>query len=332
MLMLHHPLFLKGLTLQNRIVMPPMATAKSTPDGMVSDELCAYYDEKSRGGYIGLIIVEHSFICPEGKASLGQLSMAEDACIPGLKKLVQTIHANNTPVFAQINHAGIQTKRSITGCDVLGPSSVIPPNRPIPEEMPREMTAEDIARIPGLFAASAKRVKEAGFDGVEIHSAHGYLLNQFYSPLTNHRTDSYGGCLMNRIRLHLEVIRAVREAVGEDYPIALRLGASDYMDGGSTIEDGAAACREFQKAGVDLLDISGGFSGYRRPEGASAGYFKDATFAIRKTTRLPIILTGGVTKGDEVEALLCENAADLIGVGRAILADSNWAKNAVQNY
>lgn len=324
-----NPITINGLTLSNRLVMPPMATAKSEKSGAVSDALCQYYDEKSRGGHIGLIIVEHSFIAPEGKASEGQLSLADDSQLAGLKRLVETIHKNNTPVFAQINHAGIVANPAISGCEAIGPSAVAAPNRPAPEVLPREMTLEDIARVKDAFVQAALRVKEAGFDGVEIHSAHGYLLNQFYSPLTNHRTDSYGGCLTNRIRLHLEVTAAVRAAVGADYPVAIRLGASDYLEGGSSIEDGVQACKAFEEAGVDLLDITGGMSGYRRPEGAIPGYFKDASLPIRKDAKAPVILTGGITRVEDLEALLEEGAADLIGVGRAILKDSLWAANAM---
>ena len=169
-----------------------------------------------------------------------------------------------------------------------------------------------------------------GFDGVEIHSAHGYLLNQFYSPLTNKRTDEYGSSNMNnRLRLHLEIIKSVRKVVGKEYPIALRLGACDYMDGGSTIEDGVEAAKILAEAKIDLLDISGGFCGYVRPQANNQGYFQELTIAIKKVVNIPVILTGGITDSIAAEELLQDNKADMIGVGRAILKDSSWAKEAI---
>lgn len=326
---LNQPITVNHMELKNRLVMPPMATAKSAPDGMVTAALCDYYDEKSAGGDIGLIITEHSYVAPEGKASRGQLSIAVDSDVEGLKRLTDVIHRNESRVFAQINHAGAAASREITGCEVIGASAVRLPNGK--GEMPRVMDEADIAGVVRAFAQAARRAQLAGFDGVEIHSAHSYLLNQFYSPLTNRREDGYGGgSLEGRIRLHLEVIRAVREAVGADYPVALRLGACDYMDGGSTIADSVWAAREFEKAGIDLIDISGGLCGYLNPESKEEGYFCEISEAVKKAVSIPVILTGGIVTAQAAERLLEQEKADLIGVGRAILKDSEWARRAMR--
>jgi 2,4-dienoyl-CoA reductase-like NADH-dependent reductase (Old Yellow Enzyme family) len=175
------------------------------------------------------------------------------------------------------------------------------------------------------------RVREAGFDGVELHSAHGYFLNQFFSPLTNRRKDEYGGEVINRIRIHLEVIKAAREAVGEDYPILIRLGASDYCEGGTTIDDSMAAARALEAAGVDVLDVSGGFCGYNVPGTSEQGYFAPLTEALKQVVSIPVILTGGIKDAETADRLLQEGKADLIGVGRAIMSDSLWAKRAVES-
>lgn len=156
------------------------------------------------------------------------------------------------------------------------------------------------------------------------------LLNQFYSPLTNKRTDRYGGDVRERITIHLEVIRAVREAVGDDFPILLRLGASDYMEGGTTIEESKIAAVEFEKAGVDILDISGGFCGYIPPDSGSQGYFAALTTELKKVVSIPVILAGGITDAQVAEKILAEGKADLIGVARAILNDSHWAEKAIK--
>ena len=223
---------------------------------------------------------------------------------------METIHKNNTRVIAQINHAGSAAMEEITGYPAISASVTAQPEYARKSEKPvREMTADDMHTVAKKFAEAALRVKEAGFDGVEIHAAHEYLLDQFYSPLGNKRPDAYGGDLDGRIHLLLDVIRAVREAVGADYLVALRLGASDYTEGGATIDDAVYACKKFEKAGVDLLDISGGFNGFTVKNRKDPGFFSDASSAIREAVHVPVILTGGVTKANEAEALLEEGAA-----------------------
>ncbi len=315
------------LTLSNRLIFPPMATAKSEEDGNISKEILDYYDKKSEGGYVSLIIIEHSFIAQQGKASGRQLSIADDSVVEGLKKLANTIHKNGSKAVMQINHAGSTANINFTGYEPVGPSPIANPRK---GEIPKELNKEEIKQIIKNFKDAAKRVKEAGFDGVEIHSAHGYLLNQFFSPLTNKRTDEYGGDLLGRIKIHLEIIKEVRDVVGNDFPILLRLGACDYMEGGTTIEDSKKAAQEFEKAGVDIIDISGGFCGYIVPGLSEQGYFSELTEAIKEVVSVPVILTGGITEAGAAEMLLSSGKADLIGVGRAIFNDSMWARKAIE--
>lgn len=328
MSLLNTPIKIGSLELKNRLVMPPMATSKANEKGQVTAQICDYYDEKSAGGYIGLIITEHSYVSQEGKAGKGQLSMAKGSDVVGLNCLTDIVHKNGSKVIAQINHAGGAANPQITGKPVAFSTSAVKiPKFPA---VPVAMTLQDIEKVIHDFAAAAVRTKEAGFDGVEIHSAHGYLLNQFYSPLTNKRTDAYGaGTMEDRLRLHTEIIRAVRYAVGPEYPVALRLGACDYTEGGSTKEDGVEAAKMLEEVGIDLLDISGGFCGYVRPGVQEQGYFQELTEAIKKVVDIPVILTGGITESTAAETLLKNNKADLIGVGRAILKNSSWAKEAV---
>lgn len=321
------PLQAGSLTLHNRLIMPPMATAKSEEDGGISQAVLDYYQEKSNGGHFSLIIIEHSFINPKGKASKNQLSVADDHVLEGLRSLAEVIHNNGSKTVMQINHAGSATTQEIIGETPVGPSPVPHPWNGNP---PKELTKQEIAGIVQSFQDAARRVKEAGFDGVEIHSAHGYLLNQFFSPLTNKRTDEYGGTIHNRIRLHLQVIEAVRAAVGNDFPILLRLGSSDYKEGGITIEDSQIAAKEFEKAGICILDISGSFLGYTSPVTSEQGYFSPLTEAIKKVVSIPVILTGGVTESKAAEQLLVAEKADLIGVGRAVFKNSQWAKHAIE--
>ncbi len=322
------PLNADKLQLKNRLIMPPMATSKPDNYGKVTNELAEYYNEKSKGGYFSAVIIEHSFISADGRAKIGQLSVADDDTISGLSILANIIHANGSKAIMQINHAGSGAKKEAVKTEVIGPSAIVHPDNDV---LPRELTQEEIFDIVKQFASAAVRVKKAGFDGVEVHSCHGYLLNQFLSPLTNKRTDEYGGDIYNRIKIHLEVIKAVRDAVGYNFPLLLRLAASDYMEGGITIGDSTIAAIEFEKAGVDILDISGGFCKYTLPIFTSQGFFSDLSERIKKSVSIPVILTGGVTDVKAAENLLQEEKADLIGVGRAVIKDSLWTKKAIES-
>ena len=323
---LHRPIHIGNLELKNRVVMPPIATYRSTEDGKVTDEMLAYYGERAKHGHIGLIVTEHSYITLQGKAKARQMSISSDEDVDGLRKLTEAIHQKGTKAFAQLNHAGSAAMSESSGMPAVAPSAVkLPVTPPLGgKELPQELTAREIDTIVREFSDAALRAKAAGYDGVEIHSAHGYLLNQFYSPLTNKRSDEYGGALENRLRFLLETVLAVREVVGSEYPISVRLGGCDYMDGGSTIEDSVKASVLLQKAGVNLLSITGGMCRYTRAGHTEAGYFRDMSTAIKTSVKIPVLLTGGVKTTEDAEVLLMEQAADLIGVGRAILQNADW--------
>ena len=321
---LSDPITIRNLTLPNRLVMPPMATAKAGENGYVTDAVCEYYRERAKYSKVGLIITEHSYIHLQGKAHPGQISIASDDVIPSLRRLTDCIHQEDVKVFAQLSHAGSAALSKVTGQLPVGPSPIYHSKQQ--EELPAEMTLQQIRQVTEWFAQAALRAKQAGFDGVELHSAHGYLLNQFFSPLANHRTDEYGSqSVENRIRFHREVIQAVRQAVGEDFPIALRLGGCDYAVGGSTVEDCVEACRLLEHSGVDLFQHTADMNGYIRPGHGEPGYFRDLSVPVKQAVHLPVLLTGGVTTPAQAETLLEEGCADLIGVGRAIFKNPHWA-------
>lgn len=324
-MLLKQPLSIGKITVHNRLVLPPMASKTSGENGYVSDEMFAYYEDICRGGHIGLVITEHAYIHMGGKAGPGQMSVAEDGVIPGLKKLVDTIHGCGSKVICQINHAGSGTNMEYTGGIMpVSPSGKGHPKKPDAES--REMTIAEIKALPKLFADAARRAMAAGFDGVEIHGCHAYLLNLFYSPMTNHRTDEYGGSLENRLRIVRECVHAVRQAIGDEAVLSVRLGGSDYMEGGNTIADAVAACKLLEADGVDLMDLSGGMCIFSVAERKGPGFFRDMTEAVKAAVSVPVILTGGVWSAQAAEALLQEGAADLIGVGRAMLTNHRWAE------
>ncbi len=311
-----------NMNLRNRIVMPPMDTSKAE-DGKPGANLVEYYRARAKG--TALIIVEHEYIIPQGIAHNGQLSMSDDSVIPAFKTLTDSVHEEGAKIFAQISHAG--AKASDSGMAAVGPSAVAFRNGPVPEEL----THDQIKEIIQAFADAAVRVKKAGFDGVEVHAAHGYLLNQFYSPLMNKREDEYSIKTMeNRTRIHKEVVQAVRKAVGDDFTVAIRFGACDYLEGGSEIKDIPEAITHLENAGVDIIDVTAGMMGFIRPGHREPGYLKDLGLAAKSVAKLPIILTGGVQTPLDAEKLLTEKACDLVGVGRAMLKDANWTTKALE--
>lgn len=314
---------LKHITLATRLVCPPMATHSSgAEDGAPTEKLLRHYEAIARNPLVGLLELEHAYIAKSGTTGGNQLSLAEDRLVPQHRALVARLHAARPgiAVISQINHAGAKTASEHTGGQILSASNV-----PVLKETPRPLTVDEIHQLTDLYAQSARRAQEAGYDGVEIHCAHGYLLNQFYSPLTNKREDEYGPQnLENRTRFLREVIHAVRKAVGSDYPVSVRLGGSDYTPGGSTAEDAAQAALLLAQENIDFLSLTGGLCGYVLPGITAPGWFGDQARAIRQVTDLPLLLTGGYTQAEDVNKALAAGTADLIGVGRSLYKDPNW--------
>ena len=204
-----------------------------------------------------------------------------------------------------------------------------PNAKPNPEK-PRPLTVNEIHDLEEAYFRAAERAMKAGYDGINLHSAHAYLLDQFFSPLINKRTDAYNGyTLEGRTLIHMELIKGIRQVIGDKSLFALRLGGCDYTVGGTTIEDAVWACRRFEEAGVDLLDISGGTCCYARKGHNYPGYFGDISEAVKKEVHIPVLLTGGVRTVQDAEMLLKEEKADMIGVGRIITAKPDWGMELI---
>lgn len=306
---LSDPIQVGTRTLHSRLVMPPMAKHFSK-DGAVNDRLINYYKLMTAGGYLGLATIEHSYVSPEGSAGGGQISVSRDSDIPGLTKLADVIHANNVPTILQINHAGLEAHPA-DNLEPLGP----------------DMSVDDIQRIKDAFVAAAVRAQKAGFDGVEVHSAHGYLLSQLYSPLTNHRTDDYAGdSLVGRTHLQAEILQSIRETCGENFLLSIRFGASDYMNGGATAADAPQAAKIFEDAGADMISVSGGLCRYTRKGSIAPGWFAELSRAVKTTTTISVMLTGGIETRPQAEIFLNMGDADLIGIGRAFMKNPGLPK------
>jgi 2,4-dienoyl-CoA reductase-like NADH-dependent reductase (Old Yellow Enzyme family) len=321
------PLCVRHRTLRNRIVMPPLWSGKAGPDGLATDAHVAYHQVRAAAG-CGLVIVEHAFVDGRGRHTPTQLSLASDAAVPGLARVAAAVRDEGALACVQLAHAGSKGDPAVLGRAPVGPSAVA---HPYARELgvPEALSQDEIADVVEAFAAAARRARDAGFDAVEVHAAHGFLLSQFLSPLTNWRVDAYGGPLENRGRLHLEVLCAVREAVGPDLLVFLRLGGADDTPGGLSLDDTCALAPRLVAAGLDVLDVSGGLQG-SRPEGLSAPYFLRFSGPLRRAAGVPVIVTGGITEPRQADTLVREGGADLVGVGRAMLAEPDWAARALR--
>ena len=314
--------------LNNRMVKAPIHS-ETCVDGYITEETARHYEERTTGGRFGLVVVEHTFVRKDGMASPTQLSSSRDSDIEGLKRLCDIIHKNGSTAVLQINHAGCGADRIFTGLEPVSASNISvscgwPESKPNPEK-PRPLTVNEIQALEEAYIQAAERAMKAGYDGINLHSAHAYMLNQFYSPITNKRMDQYNGyTIEGRTRIHLELIKGIRQVIGEKSLFMLRLGGCDYRPGGSTIEDAVEACKLFEKAGVDLLDISGGTCCFTRKGHTYPGYFGDISEAVKKAVHVPVLLTGGVKTVADAEKLLQEGKADMIGVGRIITARPDW--------
>jgi 2,4-dienoyl-CoA reductase-like NADH-dependent reductase (Old Yellow Enzyme family) len=321
------PLTFSGLTLRNRIVMPPMWSGQARPDGSVTDQIVEYHRVRASAG-CGLVTVEHSFVHPGGRHSTTQIGAHDDAMIPGLTRLAAAITAEGAVACLQVSHAGSRTSSAVLGRTPVGPSAVQHPCEP-DGEVPEPLTAGGIAEVIAAFGAAARRAREAGFAAVEIHAAHGFLLSQFLSPLSNQRADDYGAGASGRRRLHLLIAAEVRRQIGEGRALFVRLGACDEMTGGLTLDDACATAVRLEEAGVNLISVSGGLMG-SRPAGREPGYFVPYAAAIKTFVTIPVMVTGGITDPLLADRIVRNGQADLVGVGRAMLNDPNWARKAIE--
>lgn len=323
---LFDPITINGLTLKNRIVMPPMAIRQANDAGEVLEKHIDHYAARARAR-VGLIIVEHTYVQKSGRAGDTQLAISDDAHIPGLRRLADAIRAGGAASAIQITHAGSKTTRALIGREPAAPSDVADP---ISGETSRALTAEEISATVGAYSEGARRAAAAGFDAIELHGAHGYLLGQFLSPLTNRRNDRYGGDLNGRLTFAREVIGAVRGAVGKNFPLFYRLGADDLTPGGLTPEEGRQAAARLADAGIDCIDVSGGLIGTGRDRYTEQGFFVALAEGIKRAVQLPVIGVGNIRDAKYADGVVREGRIDLVAIGRALLENPGWAEEAAQ--
>lgn len=327
------PLRVKGMLIKNRMVMSPMGVSYCTQDGDVTQRMIDYYARRAET--VGLLQLQSIAVkFPEGKPSLWHPRIDEDQYMEGLSRLCRAIKEAGDGVKVSLNlqHAGGQTRREYTGADVVTPSAT----KDFFYGPTREITIAEIQDLIDRYGEAARRVKEMGFDAVELQFAHGYLVSSFLSPLTNRRQDAYGGSLENRMRFPREILRQVREKVGVDFPIITRINCSDFVAGGQSLEEGKRIAQMCKENGADIISVSGGIRASTDaeadptmacPQGVWVKYAQDIKKAVDRT---PVITVRRINSPEMAEQILRETDIDLIAFGRAFLADPDFAKKVVE--
>ena len=319
------------LTLRNRIVMAPMGTNYSTTDGLSTQRDKQYYAERARGG-AAMIMTEAMVVTEHARPHHNSLCVYHDRFIPGLASIVEAIKEHDCHVFGQLNHRGALLRRSVLNMEPVGPSAWHNPNT---GDAVRALTLAEIDEIQGQFVAAARRLWQAGYDGVELHGGNGYLFQQFLTPRINKRTDRYGGSLENRVRLLRETLERLRNDVPDLLPM-VRLSATEFVDGGYTQEEIIEVARIMEKSGCVALDISGGsnespqLSKYTiQPPSFPRGFLAPYAKPIKQAVTIPVFVAGRIIEAADAEAVLASGSADFISLGRALYADAHWCDKAM---
>jgi 2,4-dienoyl-CoA reductase-like NADH-dependent reductase (Old Yellow Enzyme family) len=318
------PIKVGAVIIPNRFVRSATHDFMAEEHGSVTERQVALFRQLAEGE-VGLIITGHAFVNPAGKASPRQTGVHEDRMVDGLTLIAQAVHRFPSRIFLQIAHAGRQTKEKYCGCTPLAPSAVYEPTLKV---MPKEMTAAEIHGVIDDFIQAGRRAKQAGFDGVQLHVAHGYLLSSFISPYTNRREDEWGGSLGKRARIVSEIVRGIKGIAGKDYPVIIKLNSSDFLPQGLRLEESIAIARILEADGIDGIEVSGGTSeagkgsmwqGLRRED--EEGYFVDDASQFKKAVHVPVFGLGGNRTFKIMEAMVKEGKVDLISMSRPFIRE-----------
>ncbi len=330
-MLLFEPCKIGQLELKNRIIMAPMGTHYPNKDGTVSEKLISYHARRAKGG-VALNVVECTYVDSTNEGFFNELGIWDDRHIEGLSLLTNRIKAHGGKAAIQLYHLGRQTSSKHTGLQPVGPS-------PVPYylfgrfvEVPRELSVQEIDRLIDLFAKGAERAKKAGFDAVEFHGAHGYLIGAFLSPFSNKRTDDYGGSIEKRAKFAIEIINAARDKVGKDFPLIFRLSGSEFIEGGLTLDQTKEIAMLLEESGVDAISVSAGnhnsFQWFIQPVFMPKGCLVPLAEGIRKVVKIPVITAGRIHDCELAESILKQGKADFIAFGRALLADPDLPNKA----
>ena len=333
---LFEPIKIGQMELKNRIVLAAMVANFAKEDGSVTDRLIAYHVNIARGG-CSLNVTESSHVSPEGKRITHALGAYNDKLIPGFRELTEAVHAEGGKIAQQIHHGGRECSSEITGLQPIGPSNLASRYSGISKktDIPRQMTLEDIEIIISKFGDAGQRAREGGFDAVEIHGAHGYLINQFLSPYANKRNDRYGGDIYGRSRFLQEIILEVKKKAGEDFPVLVKLNIHDYVEGGVVPEDACITAKLAVEAGGDAIICSVGLHEsrpYIMIPAMQIPPFTNVHFAkmVKEYVNVPVGTVGRIIEPKKAANIIKEGKADFVVMGRGLLADPEWPKKAME--
>jgi 2,4-dienoyl-CoA reductase-like NADH-dependent reductase (Old Yellow Enzyme family) len=311
---LFQPFMIGNLELRNRFVRSATWDGSADESGAVTDRSVALYENLAQGE-IGLIVTGHAFVSRLGQATPGQYGIYSDEMIPGLRRLANVVHKHGGKVAVQIAHAGINSGYlQARNTPAMAVSSA--PEAP---RAHREMTADEIEGVKADFSNAARRALEAGFDAVQLHGAHGYLMSQFLSPITNRRQDGWGGTPENRRRFHIEAVRQIRRVVGVDFPVFIKFGVKDDEEGGLQLHDGLAAAQQMVEAGLDAIEVSGGVG--MSPVSKGEAYFRDRAAAVKQAVAVPVIAVAGIRSLETANSIVDRGEADLISMCRPFIRE-----------
>lgn len=320
------PIKIGSMEVKNRFVMPAMDSLTTTEDNQFSEQSIQYFAAKAKGGF-GLIISEFLCVDKSGLSTPKQAGIFDDSFIPGLKRLTDEIHKYGAKCLGQLEHSGIQTSQACLGGNLaVGPTAI--PHAKF-GEINRAFTNAEAYEMIHTFGDAAVRAKEAGFDGVEVHGAHGYLISEFFSKVFNKRSDEFGGSNENRARFACEVIKEIKKRCGQDYPVTIRMNGSDYIEGGNTLEDVVSYAKLVEAAGVDAIHISCGtaVNGYIvTPYFEQPGFNADRAYAVKQAVKVPVIAVGRINSPALAEAIVAGGKADMIALGRQSIADPEFPR------
>jgi 2,4-dienoyl-CoA reductase-like NADH-dependent reductase (Old Yellow Enzyme family) len=326
---LFSPLALRGVTARNRIIMSPMDMFSAAEDGLATDWHLVHYGTRAVGG-VGLIVVEATAVEARGRISMNDLGLWNDAQVAPLGEVVCFCRQQGAAMGVQLAHAG---RKAFSPKKGAGPAAPVAPSAvPVDDTWvtPQALAPNEIEGIVHAFRAAAERSREAGFDALEIHAAHGYLLHQFLSPLSNRRTDDYGGPLENRARLLLRVLDAVREVWPEGQPLLVRLSATDWTSGGLTLEETVEIVRLIAPHGVDMVDVSSGGLLPEAPPAIYVGYQVPFAARVKRETGMPTVAVGLISAAELADEIVENGRADAVALGRELLRDPYWPLHAAQ--
>ena len=306
------------MQVKNHFIRSATNDSKASEDGHPTGELVQVYEKLAQGG-VGTIITGYTRIAAYEQSAKNQMGIYDDRFIPEYRGMVEAAHAGGVKIVMQIVHGSSHSQADPEHARILGPSAVA---HPVSGLVPQEMTKGEIADVVQAFADAAGRVKAAGFDGVQLHCAHGYLLSQFISPLFNRRTDEYGGSVHNRARIVMEAYQATREKVGSDYPVWIKMNCSDEAPGGLTVEEFLEMACQLAGAGMDALEVSGNQWRSHGPE--ERAYYQDAAMRLSELTDMPVILTGGMRSLADMERIVQNSRVSLFGLARPLIQDPGF--------